>query len=93
MKWSNEINKVEVAYTGGGNWIAYLYTDDHTYYCADNIFDYFCKYDDRGEDEDEGMCMNIVEELGCYSDGEMENLTEEEQSILDRLLKALAEKE
>ena len=92
MKWSNEINKVEVAYTGGGIWIAYLYVDDHTYYCADTGDYFLCKYDDTEENEYEGMCMNVVDDTLCY-DEENYNLTEEEQSILDRLLEALAEVE
>lgn len=91
MLWSNEINKVEVEYTGGNVWIAYLYTDEHTYYVA-NTADYeFDKLDDRGEDENEGMCMNVIAEH--WYDESTDDLTDEEKKILDRLLKALDEKE
>ncbi len=92
MLWSDEIGKVEVEYTGGNIWVAYVYVDEHTYYCADTGDYFLCKFDDRGEEEDMLMCMNVVDDTLCY-DEENYNLTEEEQKILDRLLKALEEKE
>lgn len=65
MKWSNEIRKVETAYTGGGIWIAYVYTSKHIYYCMSNDcdeqgHDLMVRYDDRAEDAEEGMCVNYT---------------------------------
>ena len=77
------IGKVYIESTGGGIYIAYLYTTEHIYYVVDSDGCCFGKYDDT-EEFHEGMCMDALE-IGDYPS----EWTAEENQIYGRLTQAL----
>lgn len=85
MKWATEQHKVYVQHTGSSIYVAWIYTDDHTYYATDNIEDFMCRFDDRAES------AHMENPVG-YVGGDYGRLTEEEQKIFNKLCKALEQK-
>ena len=90
MLWANKIGEVCTEYTGGGVWVAYVYTSKHIYYCVDNACscpdELMFRFDDRAEDVDEGICNNCTKVIN------RSNATEAEKTLLPMLKAALEQK-
>ena len=78
------INKAEAFYTGGGIYIAGIYTSETEYCTIDNDFgEYLNFFSTDGEDKQDFACQNLTDSK------HLDILTDGERRIYIRLLKAL----